>query len=196
MDKLLHFLRSIYPLSEELEDEITRVIKIRTFERREFLLKAGHISQNIFFIEQGLVRCFYMLGDRDISAWFMKEGDVVVSVNSFFRQVPSAEYIQALEETTVYYIHYDELESLYRRFLSFNVQGRIVLTHYYCLSEQRAISMRAVKARDRYQWLLEREPWLLQRVPRKFLASYIGVTEATFSSINAPRQKPAEKFLS
>jgi CRP/FNR family transcriptional regulator, anaerobic regulatory protein len=185
MDKLLNFLNSLFPLPDDLREELVRVLKARTFSRRDFLLKAGHISQNIYFIEQGLVRCFYVHREKDISAWFMKEGDVVVSVNSFFGQMPSIESIQALEDTTVHYISYEELEDLYDRFLCFNVHGRKVLTHYYLLSEQRAVSMRSMKAKERYSYLLSQHPELLQRVPRKYLASYIGVTEATFSNINS-----------
>src|SRR6202035_3567234 len=117
MDKLLAFLDSIYPLPPELREQLIRLLKTRAFARKEFLLKAGHISRNIYFIEKGLVRCFYLLGNRDISAWFMKEGDVVVSVNSFFGQVQSSESIQALEDTTVHYISYEELEALYERFI-------------------------------------------------------------------------------
>src|SRR6202035_3157176 len=104
MDKLLAFLHSIFPLPSELREHLVQVLKNREFTRKEFLLKAGHVSRNIYFIEKGLVRSFYMLGDKDISACFMKEGDVVVSINSFFGQQPSRESIQALEDTTVHYV--------------------------------------------------------------------------------------------
>lgn len=187
MELLFAFLQNIHPLPDDLRDHLVRLLRTRTFKRREFLLKAGHVSRNIYFIESGLVRCFYMLADKDISAWFMKEGDVVVSIHSFFGQIPSAESIQALEETTVHYISYDELEEVYKKFPSFNVNGRKILTHYYCLSEQRAISMRSLKAKEKYASLLRNEPELLQRVPKKFLASYLGVTEATLSHINGKR---------
>jgi CRP/FNR family transcriptional regulator, anaerobic regulatory protein len=184
MQELLLFLDSIHPLSHPLRARLEALLKTRTFSRRDYLLKAGHISRHIYFIEKGLVRCYYMLGDREISAWFMKEGDVVISVSSFLGQLKSAESIQALEQTTVQYISYDELQQLYLEFESFNVHGRKVLEHYYVLSEQRAISMRSLKAKERYACLLEQQPQMLQRVPRKYLASYLGVTEATFSNIN------------
>lgn len=184
MDKVFGFLNAIYPLPPELSVHLSQILKTREFPRKEFLLKAGHVSRHIYLIEKGLVRCYYMLGEKDISAWFMKEGDVVVSVNSFFGQVPSEENIQALENTLVYYISYDELEETYRNYLSFNVNGRKILTHYYRLSEQRAISMRSMKAKERYKYLLMHHPELLQRVPRKYIASYLGVTEATLSNIN------------
>ena len=194
MEQLIRYLETIYPLSPGLAEELTGRLQTRSFESQEFLLRSGHISRNIYYIEEGLVRCFYMIGDRDISAWFMKEGDVVVSVNSFFRQVPSAESIQALEPTTVQYIRYEELEFLYKAFIPFNVHGRRVLTHYYCLSEERAISMRSMKAKDRYTWLLRKEPHLLQRVPRKFLASYLGVSEFTLCRINNQKVQTFKKI--
>lgn len=184
MEQLFLFLDKVWPLPGALKEHLVRALRTKVFRRKEFLLKAGHVSRNIYFIERGLVRCFYHVAQKDISAWFMKEGDVVVSIHSFFLQTASAENIQALEETTVHYISYEELEDIYCRFLSFNVNGRKILTHYYCLSEQRAISMRSLKAKERYQFLLKHEPELLQRVPRKYLASYLGVTEATLSHIN------------
>jgi CRP-like cAMP-binding protein len=194
MDQLIAFLDSLFPLPPGLREQLYMILKTRSFVRKEFLLRAGHVSRTIYFIEKGLVRCFYLLGNRDISAWFMKEGDVVVSVNSFFGQVASTESIQALEDTHVHYITYEELEDLYDQFLCFNVHGRKVLTYYYLLSEQRAVSMRSMKAKERYGYLLSQHPELLQRVPRKYLASYIGVTEATFSNINnkpSPNKKPS-----
>jgi CRP-like cAMP-binding protein len=186
MEKLIAFLNAIFPLSLELEAELVKILESKLFKRCEYLLKAGQIARFVYFIEKGLVRCYYRLGDRNISAWFMKEGDVIISVNSFFGQIPSAEYMQALEETTVHYISYSQLESLYKEFVIFNIHGRKLLTHYYRLSEKRAVSMRSLRAKDRYKWLLENDPDLLQRVPRKYLATYLGVTESTLSHTSLP----------
>jgi CRP-like cAMP-binding protein len=185
MERLLAFLDQIHPLSSSLQEHLSSIIRKKTFQRKEFLLEAGGVSRQIFFIEHGIVRCFYMLGEREISAWFMQENDVVVAVDSFFGVVPSAEFIQALEPTSVLYITHDQLEEVYQRFPSFNANGRILLTHYYRLSEQRAISMRSQKSKQRYAFLLQNHPDLLQRVPRKHLASYLGITEATLSHINS-----------
>ncbi|MBS1915549.1 MAG: Crp/Fnr family transcriptional regulator [Bacteroidetes bacterium] len=182
MEKLLHFLEGISPLETELKDFLTERLRTKVFPAKSYLLKAGHISRHIYFIEKGLVRCYYMLGARDISSWFMREGDVVVSVNSFFAQMVSVENIQAMEDCEVHYISYEELEETYKTFVGFNIHGRKILTHYYCLSEQRAASMRSMKAHERYTWLQQNEPWLLGRVPRKYLSSYLGVTEATMTN--------------
>ena len=181
MKELLAFLDSIAPMEPELCDFITERLQTKSIPAKSFLLKAGQVSHHIYFLEKGLVRCYYMLGNRDISSWFMRESDVVVSVNSFFTQSPSVEYIQAMEDCEVQYISHAELEEAYRTFVGFNIHGRKILTHYYCLSEQRAASMRSMKAHERYAWLKQHEPWLLDRVPRKYISSYLGVTEATMT---------------
>jgi CRP-like cAMP-binding protein len=113
----------------------------------------------------------------------MKEGDVIISIESFFLQKPGYEYIQALEECEVYYIEYDELQQFYRDFPEFNATGRILTEKYYCQSEQRLYSMRMQRAPERYAYLQEHQPELLQRVASKYIASYLGLTEVTFSRI-------------
>jgi len=61
----------------------------------------------------------------------MKEGDVIVSVESFFSQKQSYESIQALEDCILYYITYDELQFVYNHFPEFNFIGRVLVEKYY-----------------------------------------------------------------
>jgi CRP-like cAMP-binding protein len=68
------------------------------------VLKEGQVCDNIYFIEQGYLRSFYLKDGKEITAWFMKENDVIVSVNSFFKREPSYEYIQAIEDSILHYV--------------------------------------------------------------------------------------------
>ncbi len=105
----------------------------------------------------------------------MKEGDVIISVESFFKQSVSCENIQALEECVLYYINYDELQYIYRQFAEFNFIARVLTEQYYTLSEQRLYSIKMQRSYERYQYLIDRFPELVQRVPPKFIASYLGI---------------------
>lgn len=189
MEQLLNFLSSVYPLSEALKDYLVTHLRQRFILRKEFLLKAGHICKHIYFIESGLLRCFYNKDDTDVSSWFMKEGDVIISVESFFDQKPSYESIQALEDTLVHYISFQELEHIYHHFLEFNFVGRILVQNYYKLSEQRLFSMRLQTAVERYHFLLENFPELVRRVPTGDIASYLGVSRETLSRIKKGKRK-------
>jgi len=127
-----------------------------------------------------------MKGDIEVCSWFMSEGDIIVSVESFFEQQKSYESIQALEDMVVYYISYQELEHIYRHYTEFNFIGRMLLQKYYKLSEQRLYSMRMQTAVQRYQFLLEHFPEIIKRVSTTDIASYLGITRETLSRIKSP----------
>ena len=187
MTLLLQYLNSIHPLSEELNLHLSKILKSETFKKRSFILKDGEVNKNIYFIESGLARCYYLKDGNEISSWFMKEGDVIISVQSFFHQKASYENIQALENLTVHYISYDELQFIFRNFLEFNFIGRVLTEKYYSLSEQRLYSLRMMRSHERYELMLENNPELIQRVPSVYLASYLGITKETLSRIRSQK---------
>lgn len=115
----------------------------------------------------------------------MKEGDVIISVESFYHQKESYEAIQALEDSTLHYITYAELQYIYKTFPEFNFIGRVLTEKYYGLCERRAYSLRMQRSQQRYEYLLENHPELILRVPAKDLASYLGITKVTMSKLRA-----------
>jgi CRP-like cAMP-binding protein len=181
MEELLQYLNLICPLSKYLCEHLSSVLKNKKYFKKDFLLKEGHISDKIFFIESGLARCFYSQHEKEVCSWFMKEQDCIISVESFFQQKPSYENIQALEDTNTYDIDYNELQFIYQNFPEFNFIGRVLTEKYYALSEQRLYSLRMQNATERYHFLMEHYPELIQRVPAKYLASYLSIAEETLS---------------
>ena len=187
MESLLHFLNSIYPLSEGLVFHLSQILKTKELNKRDYLLKAGHICRTICFIEKGLLRCFYIKGNDEVCSWFMKEGDVIVSIESFFQQKESYESIQALEACTLHYIQYTELQHIYRQFPEFNFIGRVLTEKYYMLWAQQLYGLRMQQAPERYKWLMQNFPELILRVPAKYLASWLGITEVMLSKIKGKK---------
>lgn len=175
----------MHPLSDDLKDYLRDNLVTRELLKKDYLLKRGQVCEYIYFVEQGLLRCFYEKNDEQITSWFMKEEDVIISVNSFFNQIPSEENIVALERTLIHGIHFKQLQELYIRFIEFNIVGRILTTQYYILSEERLYFMRRERARDRYLYLLRTQPDLLQRAPLKYIASYLGINLETLSRIRS-----------
>jgi hypothetical protein len=115
----------------------------------------------------------------------MKEGNLIISVESFFKQIPSYESMQLLEDCTLIGIGYDELQDMYNRFPEMNFIGRVLTEKYYTLSEQRLYSIRMLRALDRYKFVMNNFPELIQRVPSKYLSSYLSVSEETLSRIKS-----------
>jgi CRP/FNR family transcriptional regulator, anaerobic regulatory protein len=183
MEKLLLLLNGILPLSQQLTEELILRLKSRQLAKKDFLLRAGHVCRNIYFVERGLLRCFYQKGDAEVSSWFMKEGDVIISIESFYQQRESYEWIQALEDCVLYYISFEELNAVYRSFPEFNFIGRVLTEKYYTLWAQQLYALRMQQASERYQWLLNNHPELILRVSAKYIASYLGIDETTLSRI-------------
>jgi CRP-like cAMP-binding protein len=187
---LLAYLNSIHPLSASLQAYLNETVKYRKLRKKEILLKAGQLDRYIYFIQSGLLRAFYENGDTEVSSWFMKEGDVIVAIESFYDQKKSYESIQAIEVTEVYYISFEELEYTYREFAEFNFIGRVLTIKYLKLWSQMLYSIRMRSAAERYDWLMNNYPELILRVPAKFIASYLDITEVTLSKIKRKGIKP------
>lgn len=113
----------------------------------------------------------------------MKEGDMIISVESFFKQQPSYENIQALEELDVLALKYSELQLMYHKFPEFNFIARVLTEKYYTLSEQRLFSLRMQRALERYEYIMEHHPDIIKRVSSGYIASYLGITLETLSRI-------------
>lgn len=187
MNELLSYLNTIHPLSQNVKDYLLENLKRIEVPKKKFILRQGRICYNIYFVQEGLLRCFYIKNDKEINSWFMKEGDVIVSVVSFFDQTPGYENIQVLEDCVLYYIDYNELQYLYNNYPEFNFVGRALIEKYYKLSEQRLYSLRMQKASEKYQFMISNLPHIIQRVPSKYIASYLGLTEETLSRIRAQK---------
>lgn len=187
MEELLYFLESVHPLSDDLKIHLSKILKLKRLSKKDFLLKAGHVCWQVCFIKEGLLKCFYQHEGAEVCSWFMKEGDVIYSVESFLSQKESYESIQAIEDSTLYYIDYNELQNIYAVYPEFNFIGRVLTEKYYTLSEQRLYSLRMHKGIERYQFMMHNFPELMQRVPLKYLASYLGMTEVWLSKVRAKK---------
>lgn len=187
MKELLSLLNTIYPLSPGLTRYLTEKLKHKLLGKKEMLLQAGQVSRHIYFIKKGLFRCYYLQNGEEVCAKFLKEGDIVVSATSFFLQKESNEYIQAIEESSVWYICFDELQYIYAHFPEFNNIARQLSIKSYLLSEQRISFIRMKLASERYKAMLQNFPEMVLRVPAKYMASYLSVSEETLSRIRSKR---------
>ena len=192
--QMLQFLNSIFPMSPALQEDIMGAIKFLTVPKKQHALKEGQVSRNIYFVAKGLLRCYYIMEDgTEVSTWFMRQGDVCVSVHSFYNQVISYEYIQALEPSELIYISFDQLEDLYKKHLEFNYIGRVLTIKYLVDWNWQLKDIRLLPTEDRYNALLKRDADLIQRVPKKYIASFLGMLPTSLSRTLDPKKKKKKK---
>jgi CRP-like cAMP-binding protein len=180
---LLAVLNQLYPLSPEAQQYLREHVTPCTVTKRKLLLKEGMVCEHIYFIFKGALRGFTREGQKDITTWITVENEMVSSILSVDERVKSIENIQALEKCELLALTLEELEIMYERFPECNILARKILQRYYADAEQRAFIARLTKADDKYRYFLKQHGALSNRIPLKYIASYLGVTLETLSRI-------------
>lgn len=189
-ERMFGYFRQIYPIKKEVEDEIVRLSEVVKFRKGSIILEHGQLCRYCYFAGCGLARAYYVTEKgRGVTSWFMKEGDIIITVQSFFEQAPSREVIEALEDTVCVGLSYESLQAVYRKYPEFNFIGRELTQKYYIQMEERAFSLRMDKAEEKYFKLEKNHPDLIARVPLIFIASYLGVSPGTISRIRRERRE-------
>lgn len=182
-----HFASRYYPIREEALryiDEHTFQIEI---ERGELLVKSGELCPHLYLVLKGVLRGYCENKKKQITTWITAENELVTSIRSFDFQKPSVENIQALEDCTLIAVNYQDLHYLYENFMEMNVIARKILEQYYREAEERAFISRLTSAADKYDHFLSTKRDLHNRIPLKYIASYLGITLETLSRIRGAR---------
>jgi CRP-like cAMP-binding protein len=183
LQDLFSILGNFHPLGQGIKDYLSRHIVTSKILKRKLLLREGETCHHVYFIRQGAVRGFFREGSRDITTWITIEKEVVSSISTWENPQPVTENIQALEDTELYVMTLDELRELFQRFPEFNIVVRKLLQKYYADAESRAYIARLTKAENKYLYFLKKHAPLANRIPLKYIASYLGMTLETLSRI-------------
>jgi CRP-like cAMP-binding protein len=180
---LLHVLGSLHPLSPGIEAYLKEHVTACSTRKRKLILKEGAVCSYIYFIVKGAVRGFIREGQKDITTWIVIENELVTSIFGIDNPAPSIENIQALENCELLALSFDSLNELYDRFPEFNLIARKLLQRYYADAERRAFIARLTKAQNKYRHFLLLHQPLANRIPLKYIASYLGMTLETLSRV-------------
>ncbi len=144
------------------------------------LQKRGKQADKFWILRKGLVRYFYQWQEKEFSGWFDMENDIVGSVYSIVGMGPAKETIQLLENSELIEINLEKCHHKIPEFESFKIE---LLQYYFLELENRIKFFQCLDGKERYHYLLENKPQLVQRVPLRLLASFLGLTPESFSRI-------------
>lgn len=164
-----------------LKEAVTEVVYPKGFG----LLKADKIESAIYFVKTGIVRAYVDTPDKEVTFWFGKEGDTVVSMRSYIANQKGYESIELLEDSTLYELKTSRLRELFLADIHIANWGRKFAEQELVKTEERLISLQFKTALERYEQLMNEAPDLLQRVQLGYIASYLGITQVSLSRIRA-----------
>jgi CRP-like cAMP-binding protein len=186
---LLGTLNRFHPISKTAADFLMKHCRFQKFNRDHFLLQPGEICKTYYFIYEGMIRCYFKDGEREITTWVSSAGEMVTSIHGMKTKAPSVEFIQTLSKCSLLLLDAVDLDVLYRTDPSYNLTARKLLEHYYSDAEIRSLIARMPTAEMKYKLFSEKFPHLVNSVPQKYIASCLGIRQETLSRLIASNEK-------
>ncbi len=165
----------------ELESIVSR-FKNKSIKKNGYLLYQGDTCKDLVFVRRGCLRLYYLKEDIEISVWFAFPQSSAIEIYSFISERPSNYFLQAIEDTDVFYLPKTELVNLYNHHPKMQEMMRKFWEDVILNLLERFTSLQTDSAEKRYLELLKK-PAYLATIPQKYLASFIGVTPTSLSRI-------------
>ena len=180
--ELKKFFNEYVQLPEEELHDIISKFKSKIIKKNDFVLQKGETCKDLIFVQKGCLRLYYIQDDVEISVWFALKHSSAIEIYSFISETPTNYFLQAIEETEILYLPKLALTKLYDTHPMMQEMMRKFWEDVILHLLQRFTALQRDTAEQRYLDLLNK-PELLQSIPQKYLASFIGVTPTSLSRI-------------
>ncbi|MFY7839003.1 MAG: Crp/Fnr family transcriptional regulator [Lacibacter sp.] len=181
---LQQFVQQIFPLPQEELERFTANWQPLTVKRKTILTAAGETERYLYFVLEGVQRAFY-IGDEN------KEATIVFTyppsfsgvADSFLTQTPSLYFLETITASRFLRLPFDEVEAM--RKSSPLIQQLLFKATAFALKGalQRHIELQCFSNEEKFKTLLKRSPHILNLVPHKYIASYLGMDATNFSKL-------------
>jgi CRP/FNR family transcriptional regulator, anaerobic regulatory protein len=183
---IVEYINSFVPLSNDAAEYISSKSRRETLPKNHLLHQEGEVCDKVFFLEKGVARWFYYNEDgKDVTDSFALENSFVTAFDSFSQRKPSRYFIELLEDSTVYSLTYKQVEVEFDKFPETVRVTNLFLVQMLEQMLDKNAALQFKNARQRYRYMLEKQPQVLQRVSLGHIASYLGITQETLSRIRA-----------
>ena len=178
-------LDKIHVLPEVSKSALKACVTEINYPKGHILLRAEKIETSIYFIKKGIARAYANRDANEVTFWFGKEGDTLLSMNSYVANKKGYEDVELLEDCELYQLKTEQLQSLFDNDITIANWGRKFAEKELLKTEERLISRQFRTATERYADLLQNNPDLLLRIQLGHIASYLGITQVSLSRIRS-----------
>lgn len=184
--QLKDFFRQRYSSTEEELEKLSTLFKAQKVAKEEILINSGERCKYLYFIIKGSLKaCFINENGQETIRFISFENAFITTFHGFIDQIPTNETICACEKSEVLAISHSDFKialesiSFFKDFYIFMLERTYVINHW------RIESFLRMDAKQRYSYIIEQKPHLIQRLSNKNLAHYIGITQESLSRIKA-----------
>ena len=184
LQQLKQLVTGIRPLSEEDWEVFAAVWSRHVAKRKEPLTMAGEVEHYLYFVADGVQRVYYFDDqDREATLVFTYSPSFGGVLDSFMLQQPSRYYYETLTPSIFRRAPFPELQRLMQTRPAIESMIREGLSHSMSGLLARLVELQCYTSEERFRKLLQRSPHILQLVPHKYLANYLGIDPTNFSKL-------------
>lgn len=154
----------------------------KVYEKGALLLTEGEVCRHLYFLESGFLRYFVNKDGIEVTKFFTQAPYCFTAQRSFNQQTAATQSIQALEKSTVWQLNRTAAFDLFE-LKSWNEFIRLLVQEVQFYTEQILEDIQNNTAEHRYRRMLNNGSPLLDKVPLKYLASYLGIAPQSLSRI-------------
>lgn len=176
-------LSVIHPIEEKAWEDFQQIWVPVSYKRKEVVTAAGEVERYLYWVVEGIQRGFHLHEQKEATIVFTYQGSFSGIIDSFLLQQPSRYFLETLSSSVFLRASFQQVEQCRKKHpsiaelmyqaLAFTTKGIL----------ERQIELMVYTAEEKFRTLLKRSPHILNLVPHKYLASYLGIDATTFSKL-------------
>jgi len=183
-EQLKRIIFSIHPLNDDEWNDFALIWKLFDAKRKTILTKAGETERRLYFVLNGVQRGFYAHDDgREATIVFTYPFSFSGIADSFLTQQPSRFSLETLTTSSFLRTEYAQVNTLMQQYPNFQTCLFKAVSFTFAGVLERQIELQCFTAEEKFKALLKRSPHVLNLIPHKYLASYLGIDATNFSKL-------------
>jgi len=185
-DQLRNFIAAVYPLPLMDMEAFLSIWEPFQAKRKTLLSREGEKERHLYFVIEGIQRVFYTGDDeRDATIVFTYPPSFSGVADSFLTQTSSRFSCETLTPSSFLKTDFNQFDGLMKVHHEIERMIRILTNHAFSGVLHRIVETQCFTAEEKFRSLFARSPHLLNLVPHKYIASYLGVDATNFSKMLA-----------
>lgn len=186
LEHLKKVVDAVHPLKQEEWQEFALIWQPVQYKRKTVLTAAGEVERHLYFVLDGVQRAFYIDESHpEATVVFTYPYSFSGIVDSFLTKMPSKYFLETLTSSSMLRTSHQQVQALMDKYHNFERWIRLSTSFALMGVIERQIELTCFSAEEKFKTLLRRSPHVLQLIPHKYLASYLGIDASTFSKLLA-----------
>jgi len=181
---LLDQVERLVSLNEKAKEALINITSTTEVKKKDLIVEPAQVAHYRYFVTQGSFRSYLIdSAGKEHTVQLVSEGLYITDFCSHLYKYPATLYVEALEDSIICKLHYNDVEALCQKYHAFSEYFRLTTQEEFSTARHRALAIISKTAEERFLDLSRSNPEWIQRIPQKVIASYLGMTPEFLSKI-------------